>query len=137
MSRTLLRRDVPVRIDVVPALTGELAALATAGGVPAARIPHLELAVEEVLTNICRHAYRDRPGVIHVVVRRENGRLTIEVADDGPPFDPTTAPEPDVHQSLAERPIGGLGVLLIRRSVDELRYRRDGPRNVLSLIYTL
>jgi anti-sigma regulatory factor (Ser/Thr protein kinase) len=57
----------------------------------------------------------------------------VEIADDGPPFDPTTRPDPNVEAPLAEREPGGLGLMLIRRMVDQVRYRREGERNILGL----
>jgi len=97
----------------------------------------LELAVEEWLVNLCRHAY-DRPeGTVEVVVRRANDRLVVEIADKGAPFDPTAAPEPDVAAPLEERAPGGLGLLLIRRMTDEFRYRREEDRNVVTLAVVL
>ena len=93
----------------------------------------LDLALEEWVTNLCRHAYRQQGGTIEVAVRSGDGGFVVEIADDGPPFDPTTRPDPNVEGSLAERELGGLGIMLIRRMVDQVRYRREGERNVLSL----
>ena len=64
----------------------------------------------------------------------EGGRVTAEVEDDGRPFDPfADAPTPDLEQSLDERPVGGLGVHLIRSFMEEVGYRREGERNLVSL----
>jgi len=61
--------------------------------------------------------------------------LTIEMVDDGKPFDPLTdAPVPDVNAPMEERPIGGLGVFLVRKLMDELTYRREEGRNHLTLV---
>ena len=106
--------------------------LAAEVGLPADRVARLDLAVEEWATNVCRHAYRGEDGSISVTVRREGPRLVVELSDDGNPFDPTAAAEPDVSLPLTERAPGGLGLLLMRRMVDELSYRRDGRRNVVT-----
>jgi serine/threonine-protein kinase RsbW len=53
------------------------------------------------------------------------------VEDDGKPFNPLDAPEPDTNQLLEERPIGGLGIHLVRKNVDELEYRRQKDKNIL------
>ena len=61
--------------------------------------------------------------------------MTIEMVDDGKPFDPLTeAPVPDVNAPMDERPIGGLGVFLVRKLMDELTYRREEGRNHLTLV---
>jgi serine/threonine-protein kinase RsbW len=107
--------------------------LAADVGVPADKATRLELAIEEWATNVCRHAYHGEGGTLSVAVRRDGEALVVELSDEGSPFDPTAAAEPDVSLPLAERMPGGLGLLLMRRMVDELRYRRDGHRNVVTL----
>jgi serine/threonine-protein kinase RsbW len=101
--------------------------------VPAEKVSRLDLAIEEWATNVCRHAYRGGNGTVWVAVRREGPTLVVELSDEGSPFDPTAAAEPDVSLPLTERSPGGLGLLLMRRMVDELSYRRDGHRNVVTL----
>ena len=112
------------------AFVASLAADAGVGGESGGR---LELAVEEWLVNLCRHAYRAGEGRIEVAVRREPTRLVVEIADEGPRFDPTAAPEPDVAAPLERREPGGLGLLLIRRMTDEFSHRREGGRNVVTI----
>ena len=72
---------------------------------------------------------------IDLELESENHALTIRLADDGSPFNPLTdAPEPDVNLPLAERPIGGLGVYLVKTMGEELEYRREDDRNLLKLV---
>lgn len=106
--------------------------LAAEVGVRPERVARLDLAVEEWATNVCRYAYRGGNGSVWVAVRREGPTLVVELTDEGSPFDPTVAAEPDVSVPLSERSLGGLGLLLMRRMVDELTYRRDGHRNVVT-----
>ena len=106
--------------------------LAADVGVPAEKVARLDLAIEEWATNVCRHAYPGGSGSVWVAVRREGPTLVVELSDEGSPFDPTAAAEPDVSVPLSERSPGGLGLLLMRRMVDELSYRRDGHRNVVT-----
>jgi serine/threonine-protein kinase RsbW len=110
-----------------------VAGLAEKAGVAAERGSRIELAVEEWFVNLCRHAYGERGGVIEVKVLAGRGDFLVEIADDGPQFDPTAASDPNVAAPLAEREPGGLGLLLIRRMVDEIRYRREVERNILTL----
>jgi anti-sigma regulatory factor (Ser/Thr protein kinase) len=106
--------------------------LAAEVGVPPERVARLNLAIEEWATNVCRYAYRGGNGSVWVAVGREGPTLVVELSDEGSPFDPTAAAEPEVSVPLSERSPGGLGLLLMRRMVDELRYRRDGHRNVVT-----
>jgi serine/threonine-protein kinase RsbW len=118
--------------DSVAEIVSFVTGLAARGGLPAEKVARLEVAIEEWATNVCRHSYRGESGGLAVEVRRADPAIVIEFRDDGEPFDPTAAKDPDVTLPLAERAPGGLGLLLIRRMVDEVHYRRDGERNVVT-----
>jgi anti-sigma regulatory factor (Ser/Thr protein kinase) len=93
---------------------------------------NMNLALDEILTNIISYGYDDG-GEQRIVIRLalERGKWTVEVEDDGKPFNPLNAPVPDTKQLLEERPIGGLGIHLVRKLVDALEYRRHNDRNIL------
>ena len=92
---------------------------------------NLNLALEEILTNVISYAYDDKDEhQITVRLFLEQGQLKVEVEDDGRPFNPLEAPEPDLSKSLEERPVGGLGIHLVRKLMDELEYRREEGRNL-------
>jgi serine/threonine-protein kinase RsbW len=92
----------------------------------------MKLALDEILTNIISYAYDDaREHIIVVRLSLDQEKWTVEVEDDGRPFNPLNAPEPDTKQLLGERPIGGLGIHLVRKLIDELEYRRQNDRNIL------
>lgn len=92
------------------------------------------IALDEVLSNLVSYS-----GAEHIEVSAEviAGQLVIEIADDGPPFDPTEARDADTSSSLAERSEGGLGVHLVMRMMDEVHYQRRDGKGVLRLIQTL
>lgn len=92
------------------------------------------LAMEEAVTNVIKYAYDDRqPHPIAVRVRCTPSQVILAIEDDGRPFDPTAAPPPDFRKPLEERPIGGLGLHLVRGLVQALRYERRGGRNRLEI----
>lgn len=82
----------------------------------------LSLAVYEAAANIIEHGYRGQGGIIEVALKRQNHSLIIYLRDQAPVFNPTEVAEPDIDLPIEQRPIGGLGIFLIRQSVDEVRY---------------
>ena len=102
--------------------------------VPDPQVERLELALHEVLANVLAHggsAARAEPIRICIEVREKaaTGEARVKVSDAGIPFDPTGAPEHTPAKTLAEAPLGGLGLPLIRRCSDWMSYRREGGRN--------
>jgi anti-sigma regulatory factor (Ser/Thr protein kinase) len=93
-----------------------------------------DLALEEAITNILSYAFADKnEHTIEVQFTVARGELLIEIADDGRPFDPTKHPIPDLTIPADRRKIGGLGIHMIRQSMDTLEYHRTGDRNILRM----
>lgn len=93
------------------------------------------LAVDELATNSALHGYKGRSGTLEVVVRRAGTDLIVILRDQAPPFDPNSVPPPDLTLPLEERPIGGIGLHLVRNMVDEVRHRaRSRGGNEITLI---
>ncbi|MBI3928357.1 MAG: SpoIIE family protein phosphatase [Armatimonadetes bacterium] len=114
-------------------LAERLEAFAEQAGVSPKELFRLNLAIEELFTNIVHHAYRDEHRhEIELHVSVEDGRLELMVRDDGVPFNPfEEAAVPDVEAGAEDREVGGLGVHLVKSMFTELHYRRDGEENVL------
>ena len=93
----------------------------------------LQLAVEEAVVNICDYAYETPPGTVEICLEQEGDRLTLELRDEGIPFDPLAVDAPDRQAGLDDRKLGGLGIFLIGKVVDEVRYRREEGVNVLTM----
>jgi anti-sigma regulatory factor (Ser/Thr protein kinase) len=95
--------------------------------------------LEELFTNVVAHGCGARlaEGRVAVTLGWRRGRLTIHFVDDGPPFDPLAHSEPDLDAPAEQRPIGGLGIAIVRGLVDRARYRREGHRNHLHLVRRL
>ncbi len=93
-----------------------------------------DVALEEHLTNVMAYAYEDAaPHQIRIRLTLENQRLQIEIEDDGRPYDPLSRPAVDTSLPLEEKPIGGLGIHLIRSLMDEVDYRREARKNILRM----
>ena len=102
--------------------------------VPAPALQAVDLALEEHLTNVIDHGYED--DAAHEIVIRfvsEEDCLQVEVEDDGKPFNPLDAPRVHTSVPLEEKPMGGLGVHLMRQFMDELSYRRAAGKNILRM----
>jgi serine phosphatase RsbU (regulator of sigma subunit)/anti-sigma regulatory factor (Ser/Thr protein kinase) len=97
-------------------------------------IDDLNLALEEILSNAISFAYTDnREHEIRVCLKLQPGEIRAEVEDDGQPFNPLEVPEPDISKPLQERPVGGLGIHLVRKLMDGIDYRRASERNLLTV----
>lgn len=83
----------------------------------------LVLAVNEAVTNVLLHGYDNQPGPVALCVEVEAGELRVILSDNAPLFDPTQVPPPDIYLPLEDRPLGGLGVHMMRQLTDELQYR--------------
>jgi serine/threonine-protein kinase RsbW len=83
----------------------------------------LILAVDEAVTNIVVHGYRGQVGTIEIAVRREGDALLVCLHDQAAPFDPNGIPPPDLSLPLEERPIGGIGVYMMKQLVDRVIHR--------------
>ena len=95
----------------------------------------VNLVLEEVAINVINYGHDGGLHEIEIALTSELDALTIEVIDDGRAFDPTKdATVPDVTLPMEERSVGGLGVYLVRTMMDEMRYRREGGRNHLTLV---
>ena len=95
-------------------------------------INDLQLTLEEVVANIIAYGYADGAGgEICVALERNGATLTLTVSDDARAFNPLEAPPPNMSLPHDERPIGGLGIFLVRQLMDAVRYAREEQRNIL------
>jgi serine/threonine-protein kinase RsbW len=107
--------------------------LAAAHRLPPGIVADVQVALDEVLTNIVQHGPADRLREIHVRLTVHPDVFEAEVEDDGEPFNPLTVPPPDRSASLRERPVGGLGIHFARSLMSKVTYARVHNRNRLVL----
>jgi serine/threonine-protein kinase RsbW len=101
---------------------------------PASVVNALNVVLDEAVSNAVNHGYAAGVrGEIAVRLRRLPDTVLVEVEDDGKPFNPLQAPPPELTLPLEQRPIGGLGIHLIRNLMDEVSYARVDGRNVLKM----
>jgi anti-sigma regulatory factor (Ser/Thr protein kinase) len=94
------------------------------------------VALDEILSNVIKYGFSGQksPGRVEIELRLEAETFEMVILDDAPPFNPLEAARPDTSLGVDERPLGGLGIEIIRRLMDVTEYRReDDGRNRLAL----
>jgi serine/threonine-protein kinase RsbW len=137
MDTDFRRVALPARIDQLGACFAFLhegSQLAQFGVEDAAR---LDLLLEELFMNVARHAYPPgREGSVELAWAAPNpGELLVQISDSGTPFNPLDSSPPDYSPSLADRPLGGMGIHLVKTLADSLEYEWKEGRNLLSFRY--
>lgn len=131
-----LNEEIILKNDIkqVPILNDFMKGIASRLGIDTALSRKLRLATEEAVVNVIEYAYpAGVTGDIHVRAEYNGERLKLTITDNGIPFDPTQKDKADISLSAEERPIGGLGILLVRELMDSINYEREGTKNVLTL----
>ncbi|MGB8308718.1 MAG: ATP-binding protein [Methanoregula sp.] len=122
---------IPARFDAMPAVAHEIEQFMQLAGFCDQAVLDIQLAVEEIITNIIRHGFCGSPGLISIHSIADTDLLTVEIVDEAPPFNPLTVPDPDITSSIAERKTGGLGIYLVRQVTDTVTYRYEDEKNIL------
>jgi serine/threonine-protein kinase RsbW len=133
----LIRLVVPGEHARVEDLNASLEAVLARHRVARGVRDDVRLIVEELASNAIEHGGDGRSAIgqneLSVDIGIHGRLLTLNFRDDGAPFDPTNVPPPDLDADIDERPVGGLGLHLIRRLAEEISYRREGGYNLLKV----
>lgn len=100
-----------------------------------AALMQLQIAIEEIFVNIASYAYNPEVGeaVIDCKVEPEEYRVTIQFRDSGTPFNPLDKKDADITLSAEERDIGGLGIFMVKESMDAVTYAYEDGKNILTI----
>ena len=95
----------------------------------------IDIAIEEIFVNIAHYAYPEAKGeaVIYVEPGEGSSSVTITFEDEGIPYDPLKNEDPDITLSADDRPIGGLGIFMVKKSMDEVSYEYKDGKNRLTI----
>lgn len=127
--------EIENRIEALSVLAGKIEELAEKWELSMPLIMNLNLVLEEAVSNVIFYAFNDhQKHLIQISLALENKILTVEIVDDGIPFDPLSQKLPDITLPVEERPIGGLGILLILKIMDQVSYSRQNNQNRLTLV---
>ena len=126
----------PARFEFLDEIRELVAKIARAGGFNEKEIYSLQLAADEAASNIIEHAYEGiSNATLDITCDMRGDTLTITMRDTGRPFNPSNVKQPNLKADLSERQIGGLGLYLMRKLMDEVRYEASPTKgNLLTMI---
>jgi serine/threonine-protein kinase RsbW len=124
---------VAAATEQIPVISDFVERLMSLAGFSLRKIMEIQLAMEEACTNIAKYAYPGKDGTIHIVAGMSGDRLNLIIEDEGIPFDPTAHIVALSQVDTGDRPIGGLGIHLIRSYVDGMSFESKDGKNVLTL----
>ena len=129
-------RHLSLRNDIgeIPRLHSFVQGIAEDTGLPHPVAMNLNLALEEAVSNVMLYAYpAGTEGRVDLDAVLRKDRIDFTLSDSGVPFDPTAAAEPDLAADVKDRPVGGLGIYLVKRIMDHVSYARKGDKNILKM----
>ena len=128
--------EVEANIANVAVLDEHVAQALEEHGVDHKSKQQIKLALEEILVNVASYAYPEEKGTMALDLAISGNVVTLTISDSGIPFDPRNAQEPDIGLSAEDRDIGGLGVFLVQKLMDDMVYERINGKNVLTITKT-
>jgi len=132
------RLRLPAKLSSLDSFREFVDRAAVAAGAGSELLLKIELVLEELLVNHVLHAYGSDEGDSEVACfRRAPARFCLEVVDEAAPFNPLGHASPDLTLAPEDRPIGGLGIHVVRSLADEISYRREAGKNVLTVCFAL
>lgn len=128
------RLVLPNDIETIPQLNEFIDSVAEEVSLEMSLTMSLNLALEEAVVNVMEYAYPEgQKGNVEIEVTADQEWMTFVITDTGIAFDPTMKEDADTTLSAEERPIGGLGIFLVRQLMDVIEYKRQDNKNVLTL----
>ena len=129
-----MKLTLPNDIEQIPKLSEFIDSICETFCIDMETTMSLNLALEEAVVNVMSYAYPEgTKGDVDIEVVKGPQYLDFIISDSGKPFNPTTKEDPDTNLSVEERPIGGLGIHIIRQIMDSVHYERKENRNYLTL----
>ena len=127
--------NIAATVENIEAVTDFVNAQLEALDCPMKAQMQIDIAIDELFGNIAHYAYHPEVGdaTVRVEVQEDPLAVIITFIDGGVPYDPLAAADPDITLSAEERAIGGLGIFMVKKTMDEITYRYENGRNILSI----
>ncbi len=109
-------------------------------GFIASSLYRVNLTAEEAIINVINYAYPEKKGAITLLceeVTMPQRGIKLQISDNGIAFDPLAKVEPDINQAIEDRPIGGLGIHLVKKNASEVSYQRENNTNIFTIVFYL
>ncbi|MBR7039500.1 MAG: ATP-binding protein [Oscillospiraceae bacterium] len=130
MEKLCIKAKLENLVDVTAFVESQLETL----DLPMKTQMQIDLAVEEIFVNIANYAYSPEDGLAIIEVElTEDPRVIITFIDNGKPFDPLAKEDPDVTQTAEDRKVGGLGIFMVKKSMDDVSYEYKDGQNILRI----
>jgi len=127
-------QTIPAEMSGLNEILDGIAILLEEQGFPFELISDVQLATDEAVTNAILHGYDGKEGEVRVIAEADDQEVTVIVEDHAPAFDPVSFVSRDVSLDGDDRPIGGLGLILIRNVMDEVRYDYMDGKNIMTMV---
>ena len=127
--------NIAATVENIEAVTDFVNAQLVALDCPMKAQMQIDIAIDELFGNIAHYAYHPEVGdaTVRVEVQEDPLAVIITFIDGGVPYDPLAAADPDITLSAEERAIGGLGIFMVKKTMDEIIYRYENGSNILSI----
>ena len=131
-----MRKEItlPAKIDSIPVITDFVDEILESAECSMKAQTQIDIAIDELFSNIAFYAYGGGEGDTTVQVDVENTTVSITFIDSGIPYNPLEKEDPDVTLSVEERRIGGLGIYIVKKSMNDIRYEYSEGKNRLTII---
>lgn len=129
----MVKRTFPAKIEELDNVTAFIEQECEKIDCPLREQLQINVALEEMFVNVASYAYDPDDGLVEVQVSGEDKTLTITLIDTGIPYDPLAKEDPDITLKACDRPIGGLGIFMTKKIMDEVEYKFEDGKNIFTM----
>lgn len=134
MSGVVTVKEFPATLEEFPVAQGYFEEEMEKAGVPTKVAMQMSISFEEIFVNVAHYAYPEGEGTATLEMDFTDGTMTFRIIDSGVQFDPLAKPDPDITLSSEERKIGGLGIYMTKKYMDDISYEYKDNKNILTMV---